>query len=258
MQVNSIMDAPVARSTRSKSSLAARLVISGSLFIAWFMASAPVFAETLVVGSVYFDSEQTLNDVINLSSKHDNEGIANLIKNGHISDRTQEAQDIVVLTNASTPESPTEFRFVNGTTTFWTLAKNVTNLAEPLPTPISLPTPTTESTPLPAESSTPSSQQHTQQNEKNSRLDDDSGKRIWHQVNGKWKWHSANNRHVTGWSAGATQPAANPRISPNPAANLPASSPRATPTPLIMNEGSNLYNADRTQPFKENRKPPDQ
>ena len=111
MQVNRIIDAPVARLTQTKSSLAATFVITRSLFIALFITSAPVFADTLVVGSVYFDSEQTLKEVINLSAQHDNEGIAKLIKNGHISDRTREEQDIVVLISGSTPESPAEFRF---------------------------------------------------------------------------------------------------------------------------------------------------
>ena len=183
-----------------KSSLAATFVLTRSLFLALFITSAPVFADTLVVGFVYFDSEQTFNEVINLSSQHDNEGIAKLIKNGHISDRTREDQDIVVLTSGSTPDSPTEFRFLNGPTTFWTLAKNVTNFAKPTPTPTPLPTPTPESTPLPTETLTPSSKQHNRQRDNNTRFDDDNDKRIWHQVDGKWKWYPANNRHVTGWS----------------------------------------------------------
>ena len=232
-------------------------MITRSLFIALFITSVPVFADTLVVGSIYFDSEQTLQEVINLSAQHDNEGIAKLIQNGHISDLTREEKDIVVLISGSTPESPTEFCFLNGSTTFWTLTKNVTNFAKPIPTPTPLPTPTPESTPLPTESPTPSSKQHNRQNETNAPFDDDNGKRIWHQVDGKWKWYPANNRHVTGWPAAATRPApaANPRVSPSRAAALPASSPRPTPTPLIMNEGTNLYNSDLTQPFKNYRKP---
>jgi hypothetical protein len=257
MHVNSIISARGRSLRQTKSSLAAALMITGSLLIALFMTSAPVFAETLVVGSVYFDSEQTLNEVINLSSQHDNEGIAQLIKNGHISDRTREEQDIVVLTSASTPDSPTEFRFLNGPTTFWTLAQNVTNVTKPGPTPTPLPTPTPESTPLSKESSTPSPQQRHQQNENGARFTDDSGKHIWHQVDGRWKWHRASNRHVTDWSEAATVPASatNPRISRSPAGTPPASTPRPTPTPLIMNSGTNLYNSDRTQPFKNNREP---
>ena len=66
----------------------------------------------------------------------------------------------------------------------------------------------------------------------------------------------ASHTSITGWPAATLPaPAANPRVSPRPATALPASSPRPTPTPLIMNEGTNLYNSDSTQPFKHYRKP---
>ena len=55
-----------------------------SLFIAFFFTSLPVFADTLLMRSVYFDSMQTLNEVVELSAQHDNEGIAKLIHSGHI------------------------------------------------------------------------------------------------------------------------------------------------------------------------------
>lgn len=251
MQVNRIIVASVAKLTQTKLSLAAMFVITRTSFIALLITSVPVFADTLAVGSMYFASEQTFQEVINFSVQHDNEGIARLIHNGHISDLTREEKDIVVLKSGSTPESLAEFRFLNGPTTYWTLAKNVTNFAKPTPTPTPLPTPTPESTPLPAESPTPTSKQHNRQNENNPPFDDDNGKRIWHQVDGKWKRYPIKKRHVTGWHA----PAANPRVSHSPAAPLPASSPRPTPTPLIMNEGTNLYNSDLTQPFKNYRKP---
>jgi hypothetical protein len=198
MKVNRIIVASVARWRQMRFSLAATFVITRSLFIALFITSAPAFADTLMVGSVYFDSEQTLKEVINLSAQHDNEGIAKLIQNGHISDQTLEEKDIVVLIGGSTSESPAEFRFLNGPTTYWTLTKNVTNFAKPIPTPIPLPTPTPESTPVPTESPTSSSKQHNRHNENNAPFDDDNGKRIWHQVDGKWKWkwYPANRRHV--------------------------------------------------------------
>jgi hypothetical protein len=196
MKVNRLIVASVARLTQMKLSLAATSVITKSLFIALFLTSVPVFADTLVVGSMYFDSEQTLKEVINLSAQHDNEGIAKLIQNGHISDLTREEKDIVVLISGSTPESPAEFRFLNGPTTYWTLTKNVTNFAKPIPTPTPLPTPTPESTPLPTETPKPSSKQHNRQPENNAPFDDDNGKRIWHQVDGKWKWYPANKRQV--------------------------------------------------------------
>ena len=198
MKVNRTSVSSVARLTQTKLSLPATFAITRSLFIALFITSAPVFADTLVVGSVYFDSEQTLKEVINLSTLHDNEGIAKLIQNGHISDQTREEKDIVVLISGSTPESPAEFRFLNGPTTYWTLTKNVTNLAKPLPTSTPVPTPNSTPTPAPTESATPAptSEHHRRQHESNAPFDDDNGRRIWHQVDGKWKWYPANSRHV--------------------------------------------------------------
>jgi hypothetical protein len=96
-QVNRIIVASLAKLTQTKLSLAAMFVITRSSFIVLFITSVSVFADTLVVGSMYFDSEQTLKEVINLSAQHDNEGIAKLIQNGHISDLTREEKDIVVL-----------------------------------------------------------------------------------------------------------------------------------------------------------------
>src|SRR5580700_7237327 len=185
MKVNRTSVSSVARLTQTKLSLPATFAITRSLFIALFITSAPVFADTLVVGSVYFDSEQTLKEVINLSTLHDNEGIAKLIQNGHISDQTREEKDIVVLISGSTPESPAEFRFLNGPTTYWTVTKNVTNLAKPLPTSTPVPTPTSTPTPAPTESPTPAptSEHHRRQHESNAPFDDDNnGRRIWHQV----------------------------------------------------------------------------
>ena len=210
MKVNRTSVSSVARLTPTKLSLPATFAITRSLFIALFITSAPVFADTLVVGSVYFDSEQTLKEVINLSTLHDNEGIAKLIQNGHISDQTREEKDIVVLISGSTPESPAEFRFLNGPTTYWTVTKNVTNLAKPLPTSTPVPTPTSTPvptptstptptpTPAPTESATPAqtSEHHRRGHESDAPFDDDNGRRIWHQVDGKWKWYPANSRHV--------------------------------------------------------------
>jgi hypothetical protein len=114
MEVNRIVVSSVARLTQTKLSLAPTFVITTCISVALFITSVPVFADTLLVGSVYFDSEQTLKEVINLSAQHDNEGIAKLIQSGHISDQTREEKDIVVLISGSTPESPAEFRFLNG------------------------------------------------------------------------------------------------------------------------------------------------
>jgi hypothetical protein len=130
--------------------------------------------------------------VIKLSAQRDNEGIAKLIENGHISNQTVDEMDIVALISGSTPESPAEFHFLNGPTTYWILTRNVTNFAKPIPTATPVPTPT----PLPTKSPTPTSKHHDRQHETNVPFDDDNGQRIWHQVDGKWKWYPANKHHV--------------------------------------------------------------
>jgi hypothetical protein len=172
-------------------------MITKPLFIAFLLTCTPVLADTLLVRSVYFDSMQTLNEVIELSAQHDNEGIAKLINSGHISSQTATEMDVVVLVMGSTPDSPAEFRFLNGPTTYWTLTKNVTNLAKPIATPAPpLPTPAVEPTPIAAESPTPASKQSHRRQENVSPLDDDNGRRIWHQVDGQWKWYPANRHRV--------------------------------------------------------------
>ena len=169
------------------------------LFIALLFTAVPVFADTLLVRSVYFDSMQTLNEVMELSAQHDNEGIAKLINGGHVSSQTGSDMDIVVLVMGSTPDSPAEFRFLNGPTTYWTLTKNVTDPAKPIATPAPpppLPTPTVQPTSVAAESPTPALKQSRRRQENLSPLDDDNGRRIWHQVDGQWKWYPANRHHV--------------------------------------------------------------
>jgi hypothetical protein len=153
-----------------------------------------------MIGSVYFDSLQTLNEVIKLSAQHDNAGIAQLIGNGHVSNQTESEMNITVLASGSTPEDPAEFRFLNSPTTYWTLTKDVTTPNAPIPssTPVPSPTPTftPQATSPPTESPTPTSKHYKRQNETNAPFDDDNGRRIWHKVDGKWKWYPANKHHV--------------------------------------------------------------
>src|ERR1700732_2725793 len=144
-------------------------MIAKFLFIALFITSVPVFADTLATGSVYFDSVQTLKEVIKLSSQHDNEGIAKLIENGHVSNQTGAEMDVVVLISGSTPESPAEFRFLNGPTTYWTLTKNIAHFTRPIATstPVPTPTPTPDTKPFPTESPTLTSKHYIQEHESN-------------------------------------------------------------------------------------------
>jgi hypothetical protein len=174
------------------------------LFIASCITTVPVFADTLLTGSVYFDSLQTLSEVNKLTVQHDNDGIAKLAENGHIRPQIATDMDIVVLLSGTVPEDPAEFRFLDGPTTYWTLTKNVANLSKPIAvstptprriaaaTPLPTATPTLKSAPAPTESPTASSKHYQRQHESDAPFDDDNGRRIWHKVDGKWKWYLAN------------------------------------------------------------------
>jgi len=194
---------------------AMRGVVAKFLFIALFITSAPVFADTLVAASVYFDSVQTLNEVNKLSAQHDNEGIAKLTENGHISKQTGGEMDIVVLLSGSTPDDPAEFRFLNGPTTYWTLTRNVANLTRPIEASTPVPTATRtlepKPTPVPTESPAPTSKHNQRKHESNAPFDDDNGRRIWHQVDGKWKWYPANKHDVPVKKALPVEAAQKPR-----------------------------------------------
>ena len=104
--------------------------------------------------------------------------------------------DIVVLITGATPESPAEFRFLNGPTTYWTVTKNVTNFAKPIATSTPTPAPTPEATPIPVESPPPTVEQNSRKHKRGAPLDDDNGRRIWHQVDGKWKWYPVGKHHL--------------------------------------------------------------
>ena len=164
--------------------------------IVFFILSVPVFADTLVSGSVYFDSQETLEEVVKLSAAKDNESILRLINSGHVSQQTDSNKDIVILTNGLTSESPAEFRFLSGPTTYWTLTKFVTKEAavEPTPTPAPEEFPAASATP---ESSPASSEKRRERDSgNNDPSDDDNGQRIWHKVDGRWKWYPAHRKPV--------------------------------------------------------------
>lgn len=194
-------------------------MISKYLFIVLFTTAIPALADTLAAGSVYFDSAQTLNEVIHLSAQHDNEGIAKLIANGHVSSQIATDTGIVVLASGSAPDSPAEFRFLNGPTTYWTLTRNVTNLGKPVPestpaaTEAQTPAAAVPPAPVAEASPKPDPKHHPRQHESRAPFDDDNGQRIWHQVNGKWKWYLAKKGHAP------VKRALPPEVTPSPAAN---------------------------------------
>jgi outer membrane biosynthesis protein TonB len=188
-------------------------VLAKSLLIASFAISAPVLADTLVTGSVYFDSQKTLDEVVKLSADKNNEGILKLIDTGQVTQNFGSEKDIVILSNGVTPESPAEFRFPNGPSTYWTLTKFVSKkeAVEPAPTPAPEPSPvevvevkpapspkpapTPELTPEPEPSSTPTARRRRLESAPNNDpSDNDHGRRIWHKVDGRWKWYPVNRK----------------------------------------------------------------
>ena len=175
------------------------------LMLAFVAPSA--LGDTLVKGATYFDSENTLSEVVQLSLRRDNDAIATLIKYNHVSEKTAQDLEVVVLTSGSQPESPAEFRFLNNPTTYWTVSKYITNIhvaASPSPTPpqtAPIPTPTVTPNPTSAVPHTPSRKvlaepapvHHRHPSEEDKPPDNDSQK-VWHKVNGRWKWYD---RHPT-------------------------------------------------------------
>ena len=117
------------------------------------------FGETLISGAIYFDSENTLQEVLRLSGEKNNEAIGRLVDAHHVSTKVTENADIQVYLAGPGPTSPAEFRFTNNPTTYWTLTKfiegiRVTYIPTPTPItpppatiPVALPTPTPNSTP---------------------------------------------------------------------------------------------------------------
>jgi len=161
-------------------------MVAKTFLVMIIATSVPVCADTLVSGSVYFDSQKTLEEVVQLSAKKDNESILKLIKNGHVSQQIDSDKDIEVLTTGFTPESPAEFRFLSGPTTYWTLRKFIAKSVEPTSTP----------TPIPEQSPSPTVKRTHTESESDAPFDDENGHRIWHKVDGKWKWYPANKHHV--------------------------------------------------------------
>jgi hypothetical protein len=177
-----------------------------SLLLVLFATSLPSLGDTLVSGTIYFDSEHTLKEVVELSSRKDNEGIAHLIANGHVSSKTTTETDIVVILYGSTPESSAEFRFLNNPTTYWTLTKYISGYIQSTPAPTPEPTPihpatitekyddagVTEEKPVSPPPKRP--RPHHVPNDSDP-TDTDEGRRIWHKVNGLWKWYPADKFH---------------------------------------------------------------
>jgi hypothetical protein len=204
-------------------------MLSRFCLVTLLATSVPLFADTLLSGSIYFDSQKTFEEVVKLSAAKDNESILKLINSGHVSQQSEARNDIIILTIGLTSESPAEFRFTSDPTTYWTLTKFVTKEAvveaAPTPAPEQSPTPveTSERAPTPAPAETPergstrTKRHHLNDSGNNDPTDDDNGHRIWHKVDGRWKWYPAHQKSVKK----TLPPDQNPRLAPDGPSNAP-------------------------------------
>jgi hypothetical protein len=245
--------------------------------------STPVFGETLASGAIYFDSENTLQEVFRFSGEADNAALGRLIASHHVSDKLPENADIFLYLAGPNPESPAEFRFINNPTTYWTLTKfiqgirvapsatdvNIPVVAIPTPTPNVLPNATPTPTPLPSPTPTPKSAVASAEREEPSdsetspppllrkhharvklkerppSTDDDvpDSEKVWHQVNGHWKWYQK--RHEVRRALAPTE-----SFPPSPAVpvlpNVPTAA--AIPTPLPNNRAAPILRSPPGNP----------
>jgi hypothetical protein len=144
----------------------------------------PLFADALVSGSVYFDSRQTYEEVKRLAAQGDNEGISKLIADRHVSQPVPDDVEVSVITSGQAPDDLIEFRFQDGATPYWSLAKWVRpsspSVLIPEPAPAPAPNPSQASRDLPLAAPSPS---HRVVHHAKRRMH-----RYWHLVNGHLYW----------------------------------------------------------------------
>lgn len=147
-----------------------------------------LFAAVLTSGSVYFDSEQTYEEVKKLAAQGDNEGISKLIADRHVSRPVADDLEISVISPEQSPDGLVEFRFQSGATPYWSLAKWVKPSAAGVPGPQLVPTPNPDQAvqdlpePTPDPESIPSHPHHVVHHAKH-RMH-----HFWHLVNGHLYW----------------------------------------------------------------------
>ncbi|MBV8376770.1 MAG: hypothetical protein JO279_07170 [Verrucomicrobia bacterium] len=175
-------------------------------FLLFLAATGPLLADTLEKGSVYFDSRSTLKEVVDLSAKKDAPGILQLMQSGHVITLPAEI-DIEVLSSGNDPDSPAEFRFLTGPTTYWTLTKFIAKEpTAPIPGPTPSPSPAVLSTPGPHPTPTPALTPSLHHPRPRPGISPDNapgappgrkkiehGPRVWHLVDGTWKWYYPQN-----------------------------------------------------------------
>ena len=70
--------------------------MNGWRFLLFFLINSSAYADTLLHGAVYFDSKDTLAEVLSRAATEDRQGIEELIREGHLSRPTLSDQEVVV------------------------------------------------------------------------------------------------------------------------------------------------------------------
>lgn len=175
------------------------------LFWIWIgLVPQAASAQALLAGSEYYDSFDTIAQVVILKAAHNEEGRDYLAREGHILPKASASLPIIVIAHGQEPESGCEFRFPDYPRTYWTFSENVATIEElkgtessPSPSPSALPAARPTATPETAVAkASPSKKQKAER-----------GAIEWHQVDGKWKWRPLDAHQFKGWQAGTRAPA---------------------------------------------------
>jgi len=171
------------------------------LFLAVLLSTVcSTLSETLLQGAVYFDSRETLSQIQAFAARKANVEIERLIGEGRVSKPTQADQEVKVTLSGNSPTSPAEFSFnANPATTYWTLSKFIV-VYNRIPSPALAPTPKVQAAPEPNEPNEsaptpkPKHRHRSKELASDGKPDSDGGRKIWHKVDGQWKWYPANRK----------------------------------------------------------------
>jgi hypothetical protein len=170
-------------------------------------------SQTLLAGKQYYKDFRTLAQVVIMNDANDEGGIKYLTKRGLIKENP-ENRAIVIVSIGQENDSGCEFSFPESPVLYWTFTQNVSIQNSPaltpvpvlIPVPISVPSVISvpdppRPTPTPKVVTQEPAKQPTQRvahkhrEEPSRREQDDTPEKdkVWHQVNGKWKWYDKRN-----------------------------------------------------------------
>jgi hypothetical protein len=192
-----------------------RIALRALLFLL-VLVPLGVQAQALLANSEYYDSFQTLAQIVIMQAVGSTANRAYMEKDGHILPKNQVSLPIIIIARGREPESGAEFRFPADPRTYWTFSKNIATrdelkddtLASSEPTPpLTAPQPTLvvpeKVIPTPKPKPTPTVDAPPLTSKKLSRT---TTAIQWHKVDGQWKWQPLDPHQFKGWDPGARAP----------------------------------------------------